>query len=110
MPGLAPQQVIEVGVAVVTAQRDFGNRAVRKRARLKYTIDDRGLGFIVGEIERRAARQPRRQRPRLLGDMAAHAPRRCGDPVRLHQQPGLEVAQRPGLADQPFGHHRQHAR
>lgn len=51
---VAPGQVIAVSEAVVTAQRDFGNRAVRKRARLKYTIDDRGLGWFVSEIERRA--------------------------------------------------------
>lgn len=51
---VTPQQVIEVGVAVVTAQRDFGNRAVRKRARLKYTIDDRGLEWFKAEVERRA--------------------------------------------------------
>lgn len=47
-------QVIAIGVAVVTAQRDFGNREVRKRARLKYTIDDRGLDWFKAEVERRA--------------------------------------------------------
>lgn len=47
-------QVLQVAEAVVTAQRDFGNRAVRKRARLKYTIDDRGLDWFRGEVERRA--------------------------------------------------------
>ena len=49
-----PGQVIAVSEAVVTAQRDFGNRAVRKRARLKYTIDDRGLDWFKDEVERRA--------------------------------------------------------
>ncbi|MFK3650654.1 assimilatory sulfite reductase (NADPH) hemoprotein subunit [Lysobacter enzymogenes] len=51
---VAPEQVIAVGVAVVTAQRDFGNRQLRKRARLKYTIDDRGLDWFKSEVERRA--------------------------------------------------------
>jgi len=51
---VTPEQVIPVATAVVTAQRDFGNRAVRKRARLKYTIDDRGLAWFVAEVERRA--------------------------------------------------------
>lgn len=51
---VAPGQVIAVAQAVVTAQRDFGNRAVRKRARLKYTIDDRGLDWFKAEVERRA--------------------------------------------------------
>jgi sulfite reductase (NADPH) hemoprotein beta-component len=51
---VTPDQVIAVGVAVVTAQRDHGNRAVRKRARLKYTIDDHGLDWFQAEVERRA--------------------------------------------------------
>jgi sulfite reductase (NADPH) hemoprotein beta-component len=51
---VTPEQVIPIATAVVTAQRDFGNRAVRKRARLKYTIDDRGLAWFVAEVERRA--------------------------------------------------------
>jgi sulfite reductase (NADPH) hemoprotein beta-component len=50
---VTPQQVIAVGTAVVTAQRDFGNREVRKRARMKYTIDDRGLDWFRAEVERR---------------------------------------------------------
>jgi len=50
---VTPEQVIAVGEAVVTAQRDFGNRLVRKRARLKYTIDDRGLDWFKAEVERR---------------------------------------------------------
>ena len=51
---IAPGQVQEVAIAVITAQRDFGNRAVRKRARLKYTIDDRGLDWFKDEVQRRA--------------------------------------------------------
>jgi sulfite reductase (NADPH) hemoprotein beta-component len=51
---VTPEQVIAVATAVVTAQRDFGNREVRKRARLKYTIDDRGLSWFRAEVERRA--------------------------------------------------------
>ena len=51
---VTPDQVIAVGEAVVTAQRDYGNRNVRKRARLKYTIDDRGLDWFKAEVERRA--------------------------------------------------------
>src|SRR5690349_1325891 len=51
---VTPDQVTAVATAVVTAQRDFGNREVRKRARLKYTIDDRGLAWFKAEVERRA--------------------------------------------------------
>jgi len=49
-----PRHVTAVAEAVVTAQRDYGNRDVRKRARLKYTIDDRGLDWFKSEVERRA--------------------------------------------------------
>jgi sulfite reductase (NADPH) hemoprotein beta-component len=51
---VTPDQVIAVATAVVTAQRDFGNREVRKRARLKYTIDDRGLDWFKQQVEGRA--------------------------------------------------------
>ena len=50
---LKPDQLLAVAEAVLTTQRDFGNRAVRKRARLKYTIEDRGLDWFVAEITRR---------------------------------------------------------
>jgi len=51
---VTPDQVIAIGEAVITTQRDWGNRVVRKRARLKYTIDDRGLQAFKAEVERRA--------------------------------------------------------
>ncbi|MGI9245243.1 MAG: assimilatory sulfite reductase (NADPH) hemoprotein subunit [Steroidobacteraceae bacterium] len=50
---LRPEQLLAVAEAVMTTQRDHGNRAVRKRARLKYTIEDHGLDWFVGEITRR---------------------------------------------------------
>jgi sulfite reductase (NADPH) hemoprotein beta-component len=48
-----PEQVIEVTEQVVKIQRDFGDRANRKHARLKYTIDDRGIDWFKGELESR---------------------------------------------------------
>jgi len=48
------ERLLDVATAVVTTQRDLGNREQRKRARFKYTIDDRGLDAIVAEIQRRA--------------------------------------------------------
>ncbi len=47
------EQVNAVAEAVVTIQRDFGDRTNRKHARLKYTIDDRGLDWLRSEVERR---------------------------------------------------------
>jgi sulfite reductase (NADPH) hemoprotein beta-component len=48
--------------AAMAVQRDYGNRVERKRARFKYTIDDKGLDFIRTDIERRmgAAFEPAR--------------------------------------------------
>ncbi|MBM4219319.1 MAG: assimilatory sulfite reductase (NADPH) hemoprotein subunit [Gammaproteobacteria bacterium] len=50
---LAPEQLLAVAEAVVTTQRDFGDRGERKHARLKYTIADRGLDWFRSELERR---------------------------------------------------------
>src|SRR5215831_327448 len=48
------EDVLTVAEAVVTVQRDWGDRKNRKHARLKYTIDDRGLDAFRSEVERRA--------------------------------------------------------
>jgi sulfite reductase (NADPH) hemoprotein beta-component len=46
---------VAVAEAVVTVQRDFGNRSNRRRARLKYTIVDRGLDWFVELVNARLA-------------------------------------------------------
>lgn len=46
-------EVNAVAEAIVTTQRDYGDRGNRKHARLKYTIDDRGLDWFRTEVERR---------------------------------------------------------
>lgn len=46
--------LLAVAEAVVTTQRDFGNRENRDFARLKYLIADRGLAWFKAEVERRA--------------------------------------------------------
>lgn len=52
--GFIPKErLIACADAVMSVQRDYGNRAMRARARFKYTIDDKGLDFITAEIERR---------------------------------------------------------
>ncbi len=48
-----PEQAITVAEQVVTIQRDFGDRTNRKRARLKYTIDERGLDWFRDELRAR---------------------------------------------------------
>jgi sulfite reductase (NADPH) hemoprotein beta-component len=49
-----PEEAVAVGEAVVTVQRDWGDRANRKHARLKYTIEDRGLDAFRAEVEERS--------------------------------------------------------
>ncbi len=49
-----PDQLLAVAEAIVTTQRDFGDRSNRKHARLKYTIDERGLDWFVAEVQSRA--------------------------------------------------------
>jgi sulfite reductase (NADPH) hemoprotein beta-component len=48
------RDVIAVAEAVVTVQRDWGDRSNRKHARLKYTIEDRGLDAFRTEVQKRA--------------------------------------------------------
>ncbi len=48
-----PEQAIKVAEAVLTTQRDWGNRENRARARLKYTVEDRGLDNFRAEVEKR---------------------------------------------------------
>jgi len=43
-----------IGEAVLTTQRDYGDRSNRKHARLKYTIEDRGVAWFKGEVEKRS--------------------------------------------------------
>jgi len=50
----ATADAVKVAEAVVTVQRDWGDRKNRKHARLKYTIDDRGLAAFKAEVERRS--------------------------------------------------------
>ena len=48
-----PEQIIQVAEGVITLQRDYGNRAERQYARLKYTIDHRGLDWFKQQLEER---------------------------------------------------------
>lgn len=50
---VTPEQLLEVSEKTVMIQRDYGDRAVRKHARFKYTIDDRGIEWFIHELEQR---------------------------------------------------------
>ncbi len=49
----APGDAVAVAEAVVTVQRDYGDRSNRKHARLKYTIDGMGLERFVALVRER---------------------------------------------------------
>ena len=50
----AAQHIVDIAKAVLTLHRDFGDRTDRKRARLKYVVQDRGVDWTRAEIEQRA--------------------------------------------------------
>ncbi|HWU76817.1 MAG TPA: assimilatory sulfite reductase (NADPH) hemoprotein subunit [Rhodanobacter sp.] len=57
-----PEQILLLAETIIGVQRDWGDRDERKHARLKYTIDRRGLDAIRTELEKRLgfALQPAR--------------------------------------------------
>lgn len=66
-----PEQVLEIAEKVVLVQRDYGDRVDRKHARFKYTVEDRGLGWVRQEVEKRLGytlQQPRPFEFRSSGD------------------------------------------
>ncbi len=71
---VGPEELIAVSEAVIRFQRDHGNRADRKRARLKYVVDDIGLDAVRAGVSAqfgRALAAPlamgRLEVPELLG-------------------------------------------
>ncbi|MGY5450709.1 assimilatory sulfite reductase (NADPH) hemoprotein subunit [Agarivorans sp. MS3-6] len=53
--GFVPlDKTLEVAAAVVTTQRDWGNRVNRKNAKTKYTLDRVGIDTFKQEVEKRA--------------------------------------------------------
>ena len=72
-----PEQAVDVGEKVVTVQRDWGNRAVRKNARLKYTLERVGVEAFRAEVEKRLGY--------TLGPPRAFAFTSTGDPIGWRQ-------------------------
>ncbi len=77
---ITPEHVIKVAEAVLTTQRDFGDRTDRKHARLKYTIDDRGEEWFRGEVEQRSGVKFQPARPVEFDSIQDPAGwQQCGD-------------------------------
>ncbi len=51
MAFVRPDQVVDVATEIIKVQRDFGNRADRKIARLKYLIHNWGLDAFKAKVE-----------------------------------------------------------
>jgi sulfite reductase (NADPH) hemoprotein beta-component len=51
---IRPEQSLAVAEAVVSVQRDHGDRVSRRHARLKYTIERMGLDAFVAEVVQRS--------------------------------------------------------
>lgn len=62
----APERAVAVAEAVLRTQRDYGDRADRRHARLKYTIADRGLDWFRSEVEARLGEKLAPPRPFAL--------------------------------------------
>lgn len=66
-----PEQVVEVVEAIVVVQRDYGNRADRKHARMKYLLYDWGVERFRRVVESRLGwvLAPARDIPELHNDL-----------------------------------------
>ncbi|HEY7295746.1 MAG TPA: NADPH-dependent assimilatory sulfite reductase hemoprotein subunit [Dehalococcoidia bacterium] len=61
--------------AVIAIQRDFGNRSDRKRARLKYLIDERGSDWFREQMAERLGREPLQPANQAVTGIADHLER-----------------------------------
>lgn len=79
--GYVPRdQVIHAVTAVVTTQRDYGDRENRRHARLKYLVEDRGIDWVRTEV---CARMPA---PEALRPALPLSWETVGDLLGWHEQ------------------------
>ena len=65
------EEVIDIVLAIVKVQRDYGDRTDRKQARLKYTIDKMGLDAFIKKIHEYGGKEygaPRHVKPTAQPD------------------------------------------
>lgn len=78
------ERAIEVAEAILTIQRDWGNRSNRARARLKYTIEDHGLENFKAEINKRLGYDLAPARPYTFTRNGDHIGWRQGEDKKWH--------------------------
>ncbi len=49
---ILPDDLVETVVAIVSIQRDYGNRSDRQHSRFKYLLDERGLPWFSQELQK----------------------------------------------------------
>ena len=69
---VTPQNVVRISEAVVKTQRDFGNRADRKRARMKYLLYDWGMEKFRAKVEQYYGEPLTDPRPVKVADVEDH--------------------------------------
>lgn len=79
-----PDQGLEVAKAVLTTQRDNGNRANRKNARVKYTVDRMGIDNFTAEVEKRLGYKLQPARPYEFTSNVDHFGWQTGSDGRRH--------------------------
>jgi len=60
---IEPEQISSVAEAIMTTQRDFGDRSNRRHARFKYTLDDRSTEWLLEQIRERSGIELEAARP-----------------------------------------------
>lgn len=65
-------QVLPVVEAIVTVQRDYGDRQNRKHARMKYVVEEQGIAWFRAEVEQRSGYTLHDPRPIRLHDVEDH--------------------------------------
>jgi ferredoxin-nitrite reductase len=86
---LTPEQTVATAAAMIRVFNENGDRTNRKRARLKYLIDDWGIDRFLEETERRLAF------PLLRFPPAECEPRR---PINRQAHLGVHLQRQPGLS------------
>ncbi|WP_342380682.1 assimilatory sulfite reductase (NADPH) hemoprotein subunit [Myxococcus stipitatus] len=94
-----PERMLVVAEEVLKMHRDFGDRGNRKRARLKYVLEDRGAAWFTQELERRLGFSLEPARPFTFEHNGDRFGWREGHDGRWHVTLHLDsgrVADRPG--------------
>ncbi len=69
---VTPDDVCEIAETIVTIQRDYGDRANRKHARMKYVVEERGIVWFREQLEERLGRRVADPHPIRFHDAEDH--------------------------------------